>query len=712
MSRLLYRIGRAAALRPWVTIGLWLAVLVTMLGLAITWGGTPNDNYRIPDSSSQRANDMLTEKFPDRAGAEARLVVRAPSGTLSEDTLNATAERLKALPNAAVVEPPVLSEDGRTAILTVLYDVPVTGLDPVADIDALERAGQPLRDAGTQVELGGQFPENSAAPSGVAEGIGILAALVILLVAFGSVVAAGLPLALALLGIGIGTAGITLYAATTDLSTVGPILATMVGLGVGVDYALFVVSRHREGLVAGTEMYESIGQSNAKAGRSVVFAGFTVLLALAGLQFSGLPNFSSIGYATGIVVAATVLLTVTLLPALLGLAKMRVFSRHARRRGIGVSTRPNRPPLAEAWARRVSRRPLVWALGATALLLLLAAPTLSIRLSQFDAGAESTSSTTRRAYDLVADGFGAGANGPLVIAVDLEQVPETSLEGLRTTIGQAEGVAQVSPVTLAPDNGAAVITVVPESGPQDERTTDLVNTLRTDVLPTGADVTGPTAVYVDLSQRLSDNLPLVIAVVLSLSFVLLVIVFRSILVPLKAVVMNLLSVAAAYGVVTAVFQWGWGAQLFGLDGTVPVSSFVPLLMFVISFGLSMDYEVFLLSRIREQWAATGDSRGSVIFGLSSTGRVITSAAAIMVAVFLGFAADPALIVKMIGVGLATAILVDATIVRLVLVPAVMTLFGSAAWWFPGRGASPHGPPAPPEPELVAVPAEPSRVPSG
>jgi RND superfamily putative drug exporter len=475
----------------------------------------------------------------------------------------------------------------------------------------------------------------------------------------------------------------------------------MVGLGVGIDYALFVVTRHRECLASGDDVVTAAATATATAGKAVLFAGGTVMVAICGLWFVNVPLLASIGFGVAIVVAVSVAAALTLLPALLGLCGSRLATTRSRRRwfrraqraGSG-SAQPSvtkRPPLAARWADHVGRHPARFAVLSLAVLLLLAAPVLSLRLGWADAGNEPTSTTQRRAYDLTTEAFGPGANGPILVAVDLSKAADDDavLERLSTAMVGAAGVATVLPPERNRSGDTAVLTVVPTTGPESDRTSELVERLRGETIPpvvagTGAaaHLTGPTAVLVDLTQRLSDRLLIFIGVVVAASFVLLVVLFRSVVVPLKAAIMNLLSIGAAYGVLVAVFQWGWGAELLGLDGPVPVTAFVPVMVFAIVFGLSMDYEVFLLSRIREEYDRTGDPHRSVVDGLGATGRVITCAALVMIAVFVSFAMSSSVSVKMMGIGLATAVLVDATIIRLVLVPSSMAILGRANWWLP------------------------------
>jgi putative drug exporter of the RND superfamily len=686
MSSLLSRLGGAVAAHPWRTVVGWLIVLAVAFGLSTTFGGTPHDDYRIAGAPSQIGSDLLAERFPDRAGADARVVVHDRANRpIDRAALTALGSALARVDHVSVVSPPRVSTDGGTALIEVNYDVLVTEFTGSEALDALEAASAATEKSGLEVEFGGQVAENFTAPSGTAEAIGVLAALVILVFTFGSVIAAGLPLAVALAGLGLGFAGIGLLSAVINVSLTAPTIATMVGLGVGIDYALLLVTRFAEGLRSGLDRRAAAAAANGTAGLSVVFAGTTVVVSLLGLKLAGMSTYASFGYATLLVVIAIMAASITLVPALCSLAGHRVLPRKQRRLARSDSaeaTVPVRPGATSRWAQRVGRRPLPWALASSALLLTLAAPALDLRTWPQDAGSQPTSSTIRQAYDLVADKFGPGANGPLVIAAEVDRLGPDGVDGLTRRLAAEPAVAAVAPPLLDQDGRTALIVVQPTTGPQDERTTELLHRLRTSVLPQGAHVTGLTAVFADISQRLADRLWVVVAFVVGVSLLLLTVVFRSVVISIKAAVMNLLSVAAAYGVMVVVFQWGWGAELLGLPHAVPVSSWVPILMFTILFGLSMDYEVFLLSRVREDWLATGDPHGSVVRGLAGTARVITSAAAIMVAVFLGFALDPNVTVKMAGVGMATAIAIDASLVRMVLVPATMAMLGRANWWLP------------------------------
>ena len=683
MTRLLHRLGGTAAAHPWRTICAWIVLAVALTGAAVSFGGETQENWDVPDARAQAGIEQLREHFPAMSGSSAQVLVNDPEGAaLPETVLASTAQELTDLEHVAAVPPPRISEDGDTALFTVLYDVPTTHRDLLGDLGPLEEATAATVDAGYRVELGGELPNTAAAPmDGRGELIGVGVALVVLVLAFGSVVAAGLPIAVAMIGLGIGSAGVTLLAATMDVSPTAPTVATMVGLGVGIDYALLLITRHVELLRTGLPVREAAARAESTAGRSVVFASATVLVSLMGLRLAGLPTYSAFGFATAIAVVAVMATALTLVPAFAGLAGRRLMPRKVRRHA-GLGDVETREPLTARWAARVGRRPLPWALAAVLLLVTLAAPSLAMRTWPQDASVQSEDLTTRQAYDLVTEEYGAGANAPMTIVVDLREVSPSAVPAIARDVEAYPGVANVGPATTSPDGVLAVFTAEPEYGPTDERITPLVEGLRSEVLPDGAELSGLTPLFADIAELLTDRLWLVIGFVVGVSVLLLAMMFRSVVVPLKAAVMNLLSIAGAYGVVTAAFQWGWLTDLLGVDHAIPVSSWIPILMFAILFGLSMDYEVFLLSRIREDWLATGDARGSVVRGLASTGRVITAAAAIMVAVFLGFATETDVVVKMLGFGMAVAIVLDATVVRLVLVPATMAMLGRFNWWLP------------------------------
>ncbi|MGH1562956.1 MMPL family transporter [Mumia sp. DW29H23] len=681
MSSLLYRLGRTTAAHPWRTICAWVVVLVGVLAFASSAGGTFQDDWDVPGAEGQAGLDVLREHMPEAGGASALVSAHDREGDpLASAELDRLAERLRDVPHVIAVTPPRVSDDGDTALLALRYDVPVTHADVMGALEPLEQAVDEAALDGVDVDFGGEVPGSAMEMSGRGELIGVGVALVLLVLTFGSVIAAGLPIAVALFGLALGSAGVTLLAATTEVSTSAPTVATMVGLGVGIDYALLLVTRFVENLREGQGRVVAAAHATATAGRAVVFAGLTVLVSLMGLGLAGLPTYSAFGLATAIAVFSVMAAALTLVPALCGLAGHRLVPRKVRRGG--AASNAGRPTLTARWAARVGARPLPWALAALAVLVALAAPAVGMRTFPQDASADPASFTTRQSYDVVAAEFGPGANGPLTFVADLGTLSEADVAQLRTDVAADPRIVAVGEPTTSPDGAIAVFDAQPAFGPQDERTTDLVTSMRSALLPEGVDLTGSTAVLTDISTMLSERIWIVVGFVVLVSMLLLAMMFRSIVVPVKAAAMNLLSIAAAYGVVTLVFQHGWGSSLLGMDHDVPVSSWVPILMFAILFGLSMDYEVFLLSRIREGWLRTGDARGSVVTGLATSARVISSAAAIMVAVFLGFATESAVTIKMLGVGMAVAVALDATLVRLVLVPATMTMLGRWNWWLP------------------------------
>ena len=696
MANGLHRLGRWVAGHRRLVLVMWLALVPALLVLNQLAGGDAVDDFRVPGVESQAAVDLLEARFPERAGATAMVVFRAEGGSITDDPaaqgVAATVAEVRALDHVLAVTEPLagprsISADGATAFAAVQFDASTAELGHGA-LEELVGTGAPAERAGVQVEFGGELPtvlkERSEGP---AEMIGMLAALVVLFVTFRAAVATVLPLGVAVVGLATGLSLVGLLSAAIDIPSIAPRLGTMIGLGVGIDYALFVLSRHRDQLAQGLDLHESIARTNATAGQAVVVAGGTVVVAILGLQFAGIPFVGALGYSASIVVAVAVLVAITLLPALLAVAGPRVLPKRHRRGGPTV---PSSRSGWVRWAQWVAHHPWRSAAAATVVLLALSMPVLDMRLGQADAGSDPTSATHRRAYDLLAAGFGDGFNGPLLIAVDLGRDPDAAVLGRITgTVAADPGIRAVSPAELNASGDAALITAIPTTTPQDGATSDLVHRLRDDLLPTatgGTDaralVGGPTAGFIDQSDKIAARLPWFIAAVVSVSFVLLMIVFRSILVPLKAALLNLLSIGAAYGVVVAVFQWGWGRSLIGLEEAVPIASFVPMMMFAILFGLSMDYEVFILSRIREEYRRGHTNVDSVVEGLGATAKVITAAALIMISVFLGFVASDDPVVKMMGVGLATAVAIDATVVRMVLVPSTMALVGDPNWWLP------------------------------
>jgi len=709
MSQALYRLGRFAARRPWAVIGTWLVVSVLVIGASSAFGQELEDSFEVPGLDSQQAVDLLTAAQSDHAGLTAQVVLtplddRATffDSAGARAALTRIQAAVAALPHvldttdpagalaagpAAAAASGAVSPDGRIALIRAHY--PVTEELNLGDLENLKELGSQARvGSPLQIEMGGDlFFAFEEAQTGAGEMIGLVAAVIILLLAFGSLIAMGLPIGMALFGLALGISSMSLISYLIDIPSWAPVLGSMVGLGVGIDYALFIVTRHREYLARGMTVEESAGRAVATAGQAVVFAGGTVVIAILGLAVAGVPFMTAGGIAISVIVLVMVVASVTLLPAFLGLA-----GHWINRLGLRRNKAQGRATVGSGWlrwGRHVSKNAWAYAIGATVLLLALTAPVLALRVGMPDEGALPETRTERRAYDLVADGFGPGINGPLVIAVDISEDPSV-VQPLLGAIMADVGIAAVAPPELNTEAGVATLVAFPTTGPQDAATIDTIKRLRAEVFPpvlvksqARVHIGGQTASFSDIGERVHDRLPLFVAAVLLLSFLLLTLVFRSILVPLKAALLNLLSIGASYGVMVMVFQWGWGAGIIGLESNVPIVSFIPMFMFAILFGLSMDYEVFLLSRVREEYVASGDNDTAVIHGIASTARVITSAALIMISVFLGFVLgdDPA--IKMFGLGLATAIFVDVTIVRMVLVPATMKLLGNANWWLPG-----------------------------
>ncbi|MFJ3881636.1 MMPL family transporter [Streptomyces sp. NPDC090077] len=710
LSKSLLRLGTGAARHPWRVIAAWLAAAALAVLAAVAFGGRSADAMTAPGLDSQRAAELIERAGTGQEGMTAQVVVTPLDGTatfFADDGARAALSRLQAeverLPHVLGTGDPagalgaggeqavrggLVSADGRIAVVRVQY--PDQSRLSAEDLDALVGLGDRLRaELPLRIEMGGSlFYAFSDPDGGVSELIGLLAAAAVLFLAFGSLVAAALPIGMAVFGLTVGVATMTVLAGFTDVPSFAPVLGSMVGLGVGIDYALFVLARHREYLAHGLDPHEAAGRAVATAGRPVVFAGGTVVVSILGMAVANVPFMTVGGVAVSIVVLTMVLASVTLLPAFLGAAGPRLgrAGRFLRRRGAG----PDAVPAAgwRRWIGHVGRHPVPYAVGSAVLLLTATLPVLGLRVGLPDDGSLPQSRTERRAYDLVAEGFGPGTNGPVVIAADPAGDPGV-LDRLVGAVAADPGIASVAPAHVDRATGIATVVVFPTTGPQEKATAGTIARLRADVLPAAigqgparAHVGGAAASLSDVGRRTSERLPVFVAAVLGMSFLLLMLVFRSVLVPLKAVLLNLLSIGAAYGVMVAVFQWGWGGALIGLEATVPIVSFIPMFLFAILFGLSMDYEVFLLSRVREEYQRTGDNGTAIIEGVSRTARIITSAALIMVAVFLSFAVadDPSS--KMFGLGLATAVFIDATVVRMVLVPATMTLLGRANWWLP------------------------------
>ncbi|MFW6091961.1 MAG: MMPL family transporter, partial [Actinomycetota bacterium] len=692
INRLAYRVVRHRRL---VLVG-WLLVVAGMIGVGTTFAGESDTDFSNPGSESQQAADMLADAGYETDPLSAGQVVIAtdPSieGGVRNPQVRTAVEGLLGdiaaqLPGEAVDGPYAreaygqISPDGTVAFAEI-------DLGEGTDAQLAERAErvQQLRSdfeaPGVTVELaGGQFMQE--APGGAAEGVGMLLALAILVVAFGSLIAAGLPLLTALSGVAVGAAVVMLASNVVSMPNFAISLTIMLGIGVGIDYALLIVTRYRTALGDGLPVPDAVAKAMNTAGRSVLFAGCTVAIAISGLLIMGGNTGTSMLISAGAGVLMVMLAALTLLPAVLAMVGRRIDRFGLPHRAASAE----RPGPAYRWSRFIQRRPWPAAVAAAVVLVGLAVPALDLRLGFSDAGNRPATDTTRRAYDLLADGYGDGANGPLLLVADSADM--AGLERAAELVATTPGVADATPPLPVGDGGAAVMRVTPETGPQDEATADLVHTLRDEVLPaalsgsgTEVSVTGPTAAGIDFADTTLQRLPLLLGGVLLASFVLLGLVFRSLVVPLKAIVANLLSLGAAFGVIVAVFQWGWGIDLIGVGEVGPTEAWVPVTLFAIAYGLSMDYEVFLLSRIREEYVRSRDNARAVADGLARTAKVITAAAAIMVCVFSSFVLFDDRGLKTMGLGLATAILVDATVVRMVLIPAVMELLGDRNWYWP------------------------------
>ncbi|MER6738984.1 MMPL family transporter [Streptomyces puniciscabiei] len=709
MATFLSSVGRFAFRRRGLVTLLWIAALIG-IGVAASSAPTPPaDTFSMPGTESQKAFDLLKEKFPaaNANGATARVVLRAPQGhKLADPEQKAKVEdlvaRLGKAPEVVAVSDPfkanAVSKDGTTGYAIATYKVAATKLDDKAH-NALTDALDHSRRSGLTVEAGGDAVKLEAGTGGSAEGIGILVSALVLVLTFGSMIAAGMPLLTALIGVAIGTSAITALGSTLGLSTTTTTLAMMLGLAVGIDYALFVISRYRSELSEGHERRDAAARAVGTAGTAVVFAGLTVIIALAGLAVVNVPMLTKMGLTAAGTVAIAVLIAITLVPALLGFAPIKVMPRAERRRFYGkpLSARQQRkadkraargkPNLGSRWATFVVRRPLTVLLVGVAGLGALALPAADMQLGLPSEGTYAKDTTQRKAYDMLSESFGAGFNGPLTVTVQAEDTAAAAARVGKQLAG-IKNVALVSPATTNPKRDTAIITVVPKTGPQDHATEELVRTIRgmkADFRSAdGASVlvTGQTALYIDFSKTLDDALLPYLGLVVGLAFLLLMLVFRSVLVPLKAALGFLLSVGAALGAVVAVFQWGWLAKSFGIHQQGQIMSTLPIFMIGVVFGLAMDYEVFLVARMREAYVHGASPSDAVVSGFRYGGRVVTAAAIIMTSVFSSFILDTNDFVKMMGFSLAAAVLFDAFVVRMALVPALFALLGRSAWWLP------------------------------
>jgi uncharacterized membrane protein YdfJ with MMPL/SSD domain len=700
MATFLYRLGGWAFQHRWKVLGAWVAVVALVVASAMAFSGKTNDKFTVPGTESQQAQELLEAKYPAASGAYARMVFAAPEGEkltdkANKDAVMASLAQTKEADDVSLVIDPysahAVSKDGRIGYADVIYPVPADKIDDPAR-DELAASADPARAAGMQVEFsGGLVTEESESNS---EAIGMMVGFVVLAITLGSLLAAGLPLITAIVGVLTGVTALTALTGVFDVSKTAPILATMLGLAVGIDYALFILSRHRQNMKDGMEPRESAAQSVATAGSAVVFAGATVIIALVGLLVVNIPFLTVMGLAAAGTVAIAVLIALTLLPAAMGFAGERL-GRHNR----VLDWRPRRRDGARdkasvRWARFITRRPLAVLLVGLTLLLVIAIPATHMKLGLPDDGSKSTATTERKSYDLLTEGFGPGFNGPLTVVVDAPHLSAGAQKDLANKVVEGlkefPGVAAVSPATQNEAGDLTVVKVTPTTGPASDETKDLVTALRdkADEIreQTGIEafVTGTTALNIDTADTLNAALPKYVAVVVGLALLLLMVVFRSVLIPVKAAVGFLLSIAASMGLVVWVFQDGHLADLLGVAQPGPIVSFLPILLIGILFGLAMDYEVFLVSRMREAFVHTGKARESIITGYGHSGRVVTAAAIIMTAVFGAFLLSDDPIVKSIGLALAFGVVADAFIVRMTLVPAVMALLGRRAWWMPRR----------------------------
>jgi RND superfamily putative drug exporter len=694
MTRRLARLADIAYRRRGRMVLAWVAAMVVVIGVGSSLAGEFQADYDTPGSESQAASDITEQRFDGYSGQEIYVVAKDPQGFPNEA---AAAQRLQPFFQEAQqvpdVQPPTeirLSQNREIASTTLPLTVPGWEVEK-ADGEKLIDAANANSGDGLEIKLGGD-PIYTAQEGSSPEGYGFLGGAIVLLIAFGSVVAAGLPLGIALVGLGISSAGlIPLLANVIDVPDWTTAVSGLIGIGVGIDYALLVLTRFRSAMHAGKDRHDAVVEAVTTAGRSVIIAGLTVVIAVLGLILTGLSYMYGVAIATSLAVLVVMLASVTLLPAFLSYLGPRVDRLRIPFLGRTLRAEGNGESPAARWSHAVQRRPWPFAIGALVILLALAAPALGMRLGFPDAGNDPPDTMTRQAYDLQTEGFGPGQNGPIQIAATIPQTPEakSQIDTFANTLRTTPDVSFVAPPQINQAGDAALITVIPRSSPQDETTEDLVTHLRADVVPaqfegTGINVEigGVTAALDDQSEYMVGKMPLFIGGVVGLSFLLLLVAFHSPLISLKAGIMNLLSVSAAYGVMTLAANGGGISNLIGIDHEVPIAPFMPVMMFAILFGLSMDYEVFLISRIREEYLKDGDTRRAIADGLAKTARVITAAAAIMVVVFLSFVTSQEVFLKLFGIGLAAAILLDATIVRLVLVPAVMQLMGKWNWWIP------------------------------
>ncbi len=712
MNRLLERLGGGAVKWRYAVIIAWVIILGGLLGARHEFGGNYVNNYTVSGTDSARGLDTLNASFPKQGGYGGQIVFHAKHGTVSADqsAINQATTNVSKLPHVISATSPFassqsgqVSKDGTIAYTSATWNVNPDGLG-TDYLNKLNKAVAPATKAGLTVDYGASAGNIGQQTSDfTSELIGLICALALLLFMFGSLIAAAIPLVSALFSVGAGLSLLGLLASAITFPTTAPTVATLLGLGVAIDYGLFLTARHREQLDQGMDVTSSVKRAESTSGAAIVVAGSTVVISILGLYIAGVTFVGSLGLAAAVVVALTMLVALTLVPAFMGVVRENVRSLPSRFRAwkSHISAREQAKQTAAKteeqhensgfarWGRRVSRNPWPWAMASVAVLVVIAIPLFSIVLGQPDNGTNPTSDSNKRAFVLIKQGFGTGVNGPLTVVIKLpkesKQTTNSKLSTMQSDLSHTHGVKSVSPPVVNNAGTVAVMNVIPTTRPQAKATTDLVKTLRDTVLPKEhltTYVTGTTAGAVDFTDRITSRLLWLILAVIAISYLLLTMAFRSIVIATKAAVLNLLSIGAAVGVIVAIFQWGWLKEVIGLHTTLPIPAYVPMLVFCIVFGLSMDYEVFLLSRIHEAWVATHDEHRSVAIGIGATARVITTAAAIMVTVFASFVLNTDPTIKMLALGMAFAVLIDASLVRMVLVPSVMTLLGRHAWWMP------------------------------
>jgi putative drug exporter of the RND superfamily len=712
VNMFLERLAGAAARRHWVFIIAWVIILGGLLAAKNAFGGEYVNNYNVSGSDSANGLNVLNSTFPQQGGYGGQIVFHARSGKVSaqQSAVNQSVSNVSKLPDVIKAVSPfassntgTVSKDGTIAYASVGWNVNPNSLD-TSYLDKLNNAVAPATKAGLQVAYGAGAGEIGQKTSDTkSEIIGLACALVLLLLMFWSLVAAAIPLVSAIFSVLTGLALLALLARVVTVPTTGPTIATLLGLGVAVDYGLFMVARHREQVDSGMGVLSSVRRAAGTSGAAIVVAGSTVAVSVLALYISGLAFIGALGLAAALVVVVTMISALTLVPAFMGLARenVRALTARVRAHKEGLTAQEQAAETAAAtheqhersafarWGRMVSGHPWPWGVASVAVLVVLAIPLFHITLGQPDNGTNPTSQSNRQAYDLITQGFGVGVNGPLTVVVKLPNQSSSAnsslLSGMQSDISKTAGVASVTPATINSAGTTAVFNVIPTTRPQAQQTTALVNTLRDTVLPkehATSYVTGTTAGAVDFTSQTTGRLPWLILAVVAISFLLLTTAFRSVVIATKAAILNILSIGAAYGVIVAIFEWGWAKSVIGLQSTLPIPAYVPMLVFCIVFGLSMDYEVFLLSRVHEAWLATRDAHRAVAIGIGATARVITTAALIMIVVFTSFVINPDPTVKMLAIGMAFAVLIDASLVRMCLVPSIMSLLGSRAWWLP------------------------------